>query len=82
MNPSSHWMVAKTGLMLTELIAERAANFLVEDGQIGVEIGFDQAQGATAVFVMNGFELVGSARDLGGNDRVLTFATTAFRRIL
>ena len=68
------------GLDAYRLIAEQAANFLVEDGQIGVEIGFDQAQGATAVFVMNGFELVGSARDLGGNDRVLTFATTASRQ--
>ena len=64
------------GLDAYRLIAGQAADFLEQDGCIGVEIGFDQKQSVTAVFTANDFELVGSARDLGGNDRVLTFATT------
>ena len=39
-----------------------------------VEIGFDQKRDVTEVFRARGFDLVESAKDFGGNDRVLIFA--------
>jgi release factor glutamine methyltransferase len=65
------------GLDAYRLIAKNAAAFLEERACIGVEIGFDQRESVSTIFARNGFDLVGSARDLGGNDRVLTFATMA-----
>jgi release factor glutamine methyltransferase len=63
------------GLDAYRRIAGQALDFLEQGGRIGLEIGFDQKQQVTAVFLEKGFELAGSAKDLGGNDRVLIFAT-------
>jgi len=61
------------GLDAYRQIAARARAFLETDGHIGVEIGFDQNRDVTGVFFGHGFCLTGSAKDLGGNDRVLIF---------
>jgi release factor glutamine methyltransferase len=65
------------GLDAYRIIAKEVHGFLEEGGCVGMEIGFDQRKKVSAIFACNGFDLAGSARDLGGNDRVLTFATKA-----
>lgn len=67
------------GLDAYRRIASQALDFLELDGRIGLEIGFDQKQSVTAMFLEKGFELTRSAKDLGGNDRVLIFATKCSR---
>ncbi|THK35299.1 peptide chain release factor N(5)-glutamine methyltransferase [Ensifer sp. MPMI2T] len=61
------------GLNAYRAIALHADRHLEADGVIGLEIGFDQKQAVTALFVAQGFRLHDSAKDLGGNDRVLMF---------
>jgi release factor glutamine methyltransferase len=61
------------GLDAYRAIALHAGRHLEADGVIGLEIGFDQKQAVTALFEAQGFRLLGSAKDLGGNDRVLVF---------
>jgi release factor glutamine methyltransferase len=61
------------GLTGYKAIAADAGKFLVPDGVIGVEIGYDQKKPVTQVFEAQGFVLLDAVRDLGGNDRVLVF---------
>lgn len=62
------------GLDAYRAIALHAGRHLEADGLIGLEIGFDQKQAVTALFEARGFRLLQSAKDLGGNDRVVLFA--------
>ncbi len=61
------------GLAPYRLIAADADRFLVENGIVGVEIGFDQMLDVSAIFASHGFSLLDAVKDYGGNDRVLTF---------
>ena len=61
------------GLAPYRLIAADAGRFLVENGTVGVEIGFDQRLDVSAIFASHGFSLLDAVKDYGGNDRVLTF---------
>lgn len=61
------------GLEPYRLIAADAGRFLVENGVVGVEIGFDQRSDVSAIFASRGFVLFEAVKDYGGNDRVLTF---------
>lgn len=61
------------GLAPYRLIAADAGRFIVENGIVGVEIGFDQRLDVSAIFASHGFSLLDAVKDYGGNDRVLTF---------
>jgi release factor glutamine methyltransferase len=61
------------GLDAYRAIALHAGRHLEPDGVIGLEIGFDQKQAVAALFETQGFCLLESSKDFGGNDRVLIF---------
>lgn len=62
------------GLDAYRAIAKGAAAFLSDDGVIGLEIGYDQKQSVTDLFLTQGYTLIESVTDYGGNDRALIFA--------
>lgn len=61
------------GLHAYRQIAETADDYLEPDGIIAVEIGFDQKQSVTSIFVACGYTVQSAVRDYGDNDRVLIF---------
>ena len=61
------------GLSPYRAIAEKAVDFLVDGGLIGLEIGYDQKTDVTAIFAAHGYNSVEAIRDYGGNDRGLIF---------
>lgn len=61
------------GLSPYRAIAEKAWDFLGDDGLVGLEIGHDQKLDVTGLFVSHGFRCVEAVRDYGGNDRALIF---------
>ena len=61
------------GLSPYRSIAQKAVDFLNEDGVIGVEIGYDQKVDVTAIFASNAYGCIEAIRDYGGNDRALIF---------
>ncbi|MGO4837796.1 protein-(glutamine-N5) methyltransferase, release factor-specific, partial [Rhizobiaceae sp. 2RAB30] len=56
------------------IIAENAAPHLEDNGRIAVEIGHQQRDDVTGLFLGAGYRLIEALSDLGGNDRVLIFA--------
>lgn len=64
----------KDGLDAYRNIASAAGDHLEHGGIIAVEIGYDQKQTVTAIFISCGYTLECAVRDYGGNDRVLVFA--------
>jgi release factor glutamine methyltransferase len=54
-------------------IAVNAANFLEQDGMVGLEIGYDQKSAVTDIFTHAGFILTQAQCDYAGHDRVLVF---------
>lgn len=66
----------RDGLDAYRAIAMQAAQFLHDDGVIGLEIGYDQRLAVTALFEDAGFKLIEAARDYGDNDRALIFSKT------
>lgn len=65
----------RDGLDAYRAIAGGAAGHLAPGGIVGLEIGYDQKEPVTALMCENGFRLLEAARDLGGNDRALIFAS-------
>lgn len=61
------------GLDAYRSIAKDGARWLTGEGQILVEIGFDQAAAVRAIFEAHGFVPIDDWRDLGGHERVLGF---------
>lgn len=61
------------GLEPYRIIAREAGDYLTVGGLIGVEIGYDQKESVTQIFADQGYELLESRKDYGGNDRVLIF---------
>ncbi len=62
------------GLVAYRAIAENAAQHLLPNGLMGVEIGYDQRQSVRQIFEEKGFSMLERHVDHGGNDRVLLFA--------
>ncbi len=61
------------GLAPYRIIAGNAADYLVDTGQVAVEIGWKQKESVSAIFAEEGFTLRKALQDLAGNDRVLLF---------
>lgn len=62
------------GLDAYRALAAGLPGCLSSDGVVGLEIGFDQKQSVSDIFIAAGFDLIEAAKDYGGNDRVLLFA--------
>ncbi len=62
------------GLDAYREIAAQSSRLLKPDGRVALEIGYDQKESVTRLFVDAGFRFVEAVRDLGGNDRVLVFS--------
>ncbi|HBF32119.1 peptide chain release factor N(5)-glutamine methyltransferase [Rhizobium sp.] len=61
------------GLDAYRAIAAGACAHLQPGGLVGLEIGYDQNETVTALFLAHGFTLVDASRDHGGQDRALIF---------
>lgn len=61
------------GLFAYRAIAADAAQFLVANGEVVVEIGAGQQPDVASIFKAQGFSLLATRKDLGGHVRVLIF---------
>jgi len=61
------------GLEAYRVIAAGAGPFLKSAGIVAVETGYDQHDAVKEIFEAAGFEQVGAAKDLAGNDRAQAF---------
>lgn len=62
------------GLDAYRALARGVPAILAPDGLLALEIGYDQKESVSALFLEAGFRLEQAVRDYGGNDRVLTFS--------
>jgi release factor glutamine methyltransferase len=63
------------GLDLVRAVVSSAPRHLVPGGVLAVEVGFDQAPRARALFEAAGFDAIESRRDYGGHERVVSGIT-------
>ena len=63
---------AKDGLKFYKEIIEECTNYLLENGKIFLEIGYDQAADVSDILMKNGFTDIKVYKDLSGNDRVIS----------
>lgn len=63
------------GLDAYRALSTGAGDYLLANGLVAVEIGYDQKKSVTTLFENAGFSLFEARRDYGGNDRVLLFTT-------
>lgn len=61
------------GLSVYKEIALKAHDFLKQDGSIFLEIGYDQEQSVTDLFLAAGYVVVNKTRDLSGYVRCISF---------
>ncbi len=61
------------GLQFYRLIAKGSGMLLEPDGQVAVEIGFDQRESVASIFLEAGFRELSFHKDLGGRPRVVIF---------
>ena len=59
------------GLKFYKEIIENAHNYLLDDGKIFFEIGFDQAEAVKNLLIQNGYKNVEIKKDLYKNDRIV-----------
>jgi len=64
------------GLDAYRVIAGEAKRFLADGGMVAVEIGYDQRQSVTGLFLDRGFRLIEARKDLAGHDRALMFGSS------
>lgn len=68
--PASALVSGSDGLDDLRLIVDEAPNWLVEDGWLLVEHGFDQAEAVAELFHARGFKDVEARQDYGNRDRM------------
>ena len=68
--PISALSAPNHGLADIEHIVQQAPNYLCATGLLAIEHGFDQGATVRQLFLDNGFELIHTVQDYGGNDRV------------
>lgn len=73
-DPKTALIGGEDGLEAYRAIAQSAADYLLPDGIIGVEIGHTQREAVSALFATQGYTLIEHARDLAGQDRALLFS--------
>jgi len=61
------------GLDFYKILASEGKNFLVENGFVLLEIGYNQKETVTDIFTKEGYEFLECRKDLGQLDRVLIF---------
>lgn len=61
----------KDGLVFYRQIAENAKNYLVVNGYLALEIGYNQRESVEKILKDNGYRNIYSKKDLSGNDRVI-----------
>jgi release factor glutamine methyltransferase len=64
----------KDGLEAYRVLARGASAHIVDGGIIGLEIGYDQNNAVSELFLSHDYHLLEARSDLGGQDRVLVFA--------
>lgn len=69
--PSAALYGGHSGLDIYEKLAESAAEFLVEDGTMMMEVGHTQAVAVALLFEGTGWGVVETIKDLTGTDRVV-----------
>ncbi|MDN3452427.1 MULTISPECIES: peptide chain release factor N(5)-glutamine methyltransferase [unclassified Psychrobacter] len=68
--PISALSAPNQGLADIEHIVQQATTYLCTGGLLAIEHGYDQGDAVRKLFLDNGFELVHTVKDYGGNDRV------------
>lgn len=68
--PISALSAPNHGLADIEHIVQQAPKYLRTDGLLAIEHGFDQGAAVRQIFSNNGFIVVQTVQDFGGNDRV------------
>ncbi len=68
--PLSALVANNKGLADLEFIVSHAKNYLLQDGWLLVEHGYDQANAVRDFFQRNAYTEIKTKRDLGGNERV------------
>lgn len=61
----------KSGVIFYEKIAEKAKDYLKENGNLIFEIGYNQGQAVKEILEKNDYENIEIKKDLSGNDRVV-----------
>lgn len=70
------------GLKFYRMIADEACKYLKEDGEILVEIGYDQKESVIKLFKENKlYSEITCVRDLSGNDRVIKAKKAVFKTV-
>lgn len=72
--PHKALFAGKGGLEAYMEIADKAGDFLKPDGMIYLEIGYDQEDSVTELFVEKGYRVLGKHKDLAGYVRCLGFS--------
>lgn len=72
--PKQALFAANNGLADYQQIAKQAANFLLPNGKIILEIGYSQTQKVTEIFERENFIFLQVVKDLAAKDRVLVFS--------
>ena len=75
--PEQALFAGKEGLDIYERLALEAETYLTPDGEVWMEIGFEQEKAVSLLWKAHGWRGIGSAKDLLGHVRVLGFQPRA-----